>query len=350
MNTTKVGLALLISLATALVPMVGHAGDLPVVDRYAVPSTVSPEAAKALGQFYGMNASQPPMSRPADLADWDRKYALMNALATPYSRAVASALDVTVVADRIGDVPVLRLRPPNYRPGRVLVFLHGGAYTFFSAEATLMLPARVAAATGTEVISVDYTVAPRGTFHTVTDQALAVWKGLLAQGIEPADTGLFGDSAGGGLAAGSVLKMRDQGLPLPGALYLLSPWTDITGTGDTMNTLAAAEPMLNAEGLGWSADAYAPREEQKNPYVSPVYGDLAKPFPATLIQVGTREIFLSDAVRMYQAIRGGGHDAVLDIYEGMPHVFPGIVGDAPEGRTAIARAAEFFTAHLKKTN
>ena len=92
--------------------------------------------------------------------------------------------------------------------------------------------------------------------------------------------------------------------------------SDITAAGDSYATLASADPILNVTSLRWGAEAYAPLGDQKNPYVSPVYGDYSKAFPPTLIQVGTREIFLSNAVRQYQAIRGGGHEAVLDVYEG----------------------------------
>uniref|UniRef100_UPI0015753F27 alpha/beta hydrolase fold domain-containing protein n=1 Tax=Sphingomonas bacterium TaxID=1895847 RepID=UPI0015753F27 len=99
--------------------------------------------------------------------------------------------------------------------------------------------------------------------------------------------------------------------------------------------------------LGWSANAYADAADQKNPYASPVYGDYTKAFPPTLIQGGTHELLLSDFVREYQAIRGGGHEAVLDLYEGMPHVFQASVPNTPETRTALARAAAFFSLHLR---
>ena len=105
--------------------------------------------------------------------------------------------------------------------------------------------------------------------------------------------------------------------------------------------------MLDLNSSRWGANVYADPKDQKNPYASPVYGDYAKAFPPTLIQGGTREMLLSNFVRQYQAIRGGGHEAVLDLYEGMPHVFQGSLPNAPETHTAIARAAAFFKLHLK---
>jgi monoterpene epsilon-lactone hydrolase len=126
----------------------------------------------------------------------------------------------------------------------------------------------------------------------------------------------------------------------------LSPWTDLAAVGDTHATLARADPVLNRTSEARAAEAYAAVQDQRNPYASPVYGDYAKAFPPTLIQVGTREMLLSDAVREYQAIRSGGHEAVLDVYEGMPHVFQATVPTAPESRLAVARAAAFFRARL----
>ena len=112
-------------------------------------------------------------------------------------------------------------------------------------------------ASGHEVISIDYTLAPRADWHVVTDQVVAVWKAVLASGVKPESVGMMGDSAGGGLAAGSVLKMRDEHLPLPGALYLISAGADISGASDTYTTLAAADPVLSVESTSWSAEAYA---------------------------------------------------------------------------------------------
>lgn len=328
--------------------MAGAAGAAEPALRFQVPATVSPEAATGLAATYGLSARLPAPSKPLSIEDWDRQRDALEQRLMPSSKALADRLGVIVTDDAIGGVPVLRLRPANYKPnGRLLIFLHGGAYTRFSAHSRLGPPALVAAATGDEVISVDYTVAPRGNWRIVTDQVIAVWRALLAGRIAPGRIGIFGDSAGGSLAAGAVLKMRDRGLPLPGALYLMSPWSDITATGDTYQTLAGLDPTLDGESLGWSAAAYAEPKDQKNPYVSPVYGDYSKAFPPTLIQGGTREIFVSNFVREYQAIRGGGHEAVLDLYEGMPHVFQAVIPDAPEARTAIARAAAFLNAHLR---
>jgi acetyl esterase/lipase len=126
----------------------------------------------------------------------------------------------------------------------------------------------------------------------------------------------------------------------------VSPWSDLTAAGDTYETLAGSDPSLNLTSLSWSADAYAAPANQRHPYVSPVYGDYTKGFPPTLIQGGTREMFLSNFVRQYQAIRGGGNHAVLDLYEGMPHVFQSLVPGSPETQISVDRAVQFLAAHL----
>lgn len=315
--------------------------------RYSIASTVSPEAVSDLALIYAAYRQQPSPVKPVSLADWDREYARIEAIAEPNARRVAASLGVQVKADQINGVPVLRVCSSDAQPrSRKLLYLHGGRYVLLSARSSLIVPALLATRSGCEVISIDYTVAPRGNWQTIPDQILTVWRAVIANEINPASCGVVGDSAGGGLAAGSVLKMRDQGLPMPGAICLVSPWSDLTAAGDTYETLAGSDPSLNLTSLSWSADAYAAPANQRHPYVSPVYGDYTKGFPPTLIQGGTREMFLSNFVRQYQAIRGGGNHAVLDLYEGMPHVFQSLVPGSPETQISVDRAVQFLAAHL----
>ncbi len=336
----------------AQVPVVGSAQSTATttgIDRYKVPSTVSPEAAEQLNKLYARLAHVPRRERPKTLEEWDQANAQLDRIARPTSTAAADALHVTRTEDHLGGVPVLRVRPANFKPGGpVILYMHGGAFTFFSAANSLAIPAMMSSASGHEVISIDYTLAPRADWHVITDQILSVYKAVLATGVKPQSVGLMGDSAGGNLSAGSVIKMREQHLPLPGALYLIAPGVDITGAGDTYTPLAAADPVLSAETSVWSRESYVPvAADRMNPIVSPVYADYTQPFPPTMIQGGTREIVLSSSVREYQAIRAGGKEAVLDIYEGMPHVFMSLIPSAPESKIAIQRAADFFAAHLR---
>jgi acetyl esterase/lipase len=208
--------------------------------------------------------------------------------------------------------------------------------------------ALVAARTGLRVISIDYTLAPHARWPQITDQVVAVFKALQREGIPMRKIALYGDSAGGSLAAGAVLKMRDLGLKMPAALVLWSPWADITETGDTYSTLKDVEPRYTyARLLGPAAAAYADPRDQKHPYVSPVYGDFSPGFPPTLIQGGTREIFLSNFVRLYRALDSAGQPVTLDLYEGMPHVFQPALPESVESQLALKKMAAFLERHLK---
>lgn len=200
---------------------------------------------------------------------------------------------------------------------------------------------------GIRVISIDYTNPPLARSGEILNQIISVVQALLESGYSLNDIGMFGDSAGGALTLGSVLKMRDQGMGMPGALALISPWTDITQTGDTYETLKTADPILNYEfALGPASLAYAAEEDHRTPYVSPVYADYSKGFPPTLIQGGTKEIFLSNFVRLYQAMDQAGIWVKLDLYEGMWHDFQEINFDLPESVIAHRKIDFFFREHL----
>jgi epsilon-lactone hydrolase len=273
----------------------------------------------------------------------------MDAFMINITQPPLDTLHPTVTEVRLGKTPALKVEPHDGgHSAAVLIYVHGGGFTMFSARSSLAGAALMAAKTGLAVYSIDYTIAPEGKWQTVTDQVLEAYGALLAQGHTAQQIGLFADSAGGSIVAGSVLKMRDNGIAMPGALILQSPWSDVTDSGDTYRTLKAADPILSMDQLKWSADAYATPADQKNPYVSPVYGDYNKGFPPTLIQGGTREIFLSNFVRHYQAIERGGGTAVLDLYEGMPHDFQMLLAGTPESDAAYARAAAFWSSNLAK--
>lgn len=224
--------------------------------------------------------------------------------------------------------------------------MHGGGYTFLSAASSLIDSVPVAAETGLRIISVDYTRAPLAKFRQITREVIAVVEGLVQQGYPLSKIAIYGDSAGGALVAGSVLRMRHEGLGMPAAVVLWSPWSDITETGDTYHTLRDAEPFYRYEKhLKSRADAYAHPADQKHPYASPVYGDYTQGFPPTLIQGGTKEIYLSNFVRHYRAIADAGGSVKLDLYEGMWHVFQEWY-ELPESGLAIRNMKKFLNQHF----
>ena len=314
-----------------------------------VADTASPEARKYLESLPDP-ATLPAWPAPDDAAGWKRAWEAGETASEPGVEAVLKRYQPTVEKRTVGGVPVLSIEPKGWKDnGKLLVHLHGGAYTMYSARSRLTSSVPAAHATGLRVISVDYTVAPSGKWRAVTDQVLAVFDGLRKEGHELKDIAVYGESAGGGLAAGSVLKMRDGKRGMPAAVVLWSPWADITNRGDSAITMRGFDPYYVYEKhLGRAADAYVDPKEQRHPHVSPVYGDYTKGFPPTLIQGGTRELFLSHFVRLYRAIDDAGGTAVLDLYDGMPHVFPmrQELADAQETRTAMKKMAGFLKRHL----
>ena len=249
---------------------------------------------------------------------------------------------------QMAGVGVVDLRPAQYQDdGTILIHVHGGAFVQDSAHSAEPGDALMAVTTGKRIISVDYTVAPKGRWQLVTDQVIGVYKALLAEGHPARSIGLYGDSAGGDIVAASVLKLRDQGVAIPGALVLMSPATDLGLGGDTVVTLRDADPVLNRiEEIRLAFSLYADPADWKNPYVSPVYGDFSKPYPPVLLQAGTKELILSDSVRLYQAIKIAGGEAELDVYEGMTHVFQSYMAGTPEQKAAYAEIRRFWLRHL----
>lgn len=311
-----------------------------------VPTTISPQAQEAMRKLNAMDWEARRAPAPDDLADWTRRRDAQLAQQIGPGEQVAAREQVSLTDITLGGVPVLQIGPKAVAdPRRVIVYTHGGAYTMSSARGRLLAMPSLANATGMRVFSVDYTTAPAGDWQTIQSQVLAVFRALGEQGHAPKDIAVIGDSAGGGLAACTVLKLRDDGLGMPGAVVLWSPWADLSNDGDTAVTLRDADPILNYDYLlKNSAQAFTRGLDLRDPRVSPVYADFDKGFPPTLIQEGTRTIFLSTSVRLHRKLDEAGQKPVIDMYEGMPHVFQDL--PIPEAATAIRRSAEFIRSRL----
>ncbi len=318
-----------------------------ISDDFSVPTTISIEAQEAMSMFSrsALNSQSP---KANDIEGWNSFWEENEKAQEKANAEVMSTFNSTIVKMEMGGVPVLDIKPKNWiNNGKVLIYIHGGAYTLFSASSTLTSSIPVAEETGLRVISVDYTVAPNAQWKEITDQVVLVIRALLNKGYTLEEIAIFGDSAGGGLASGAVLKARDEGIGLIGAVVLWSPWSDITMTGDTYISLKETDPVLSYENvLVESAKAYASVKDQKKPYVSPVYADYKTGFPPTLIQVGSKEIFLSNAIRHYQALDGAGIDVKIDPYEGMWHVFQAFHWKIPEADIARKKMGKFLEVKL----
>ena len=234
---------------------------------------------------------------------------------------------------------------PASRPDRHLLYLHGGGYVTGSPALYRNVTWRFAEAAQARLLALDYRLAPEHPFPAALDDAVAAYRWLLQEGAEPGRVGILGDSAGGGLGLGLLLRLRDDGLPLPGAAVALSPWTDLALTGASLARNAASDPMLNFEMLPRLAEQYLAGADPRTPYASPLYGD-PRGLPPTLIHVGSDEILRDDAVRMAERLRAAGCEAEIEIWLRMPHDWHLFAAVLPEARRAVARVGDFLRQRL----
>jgi len=268
--------------------------DPPSKTYVHIPETVSQEAQAFLRTLQDP-ALMPAFPEPDDLAGWEKVRAHAEADAKAKSAPLLQRYEHTVTAESLGGVPVLDVRPKNWKDnGKVAVYTHGGAHVMNSAASMLGRAVVFAHETGLRVLSVDYTLAPLAKYNQMSDEVIRAIGALLKKGQRLADTAIYGDSSGGGLAAAVVLKMRDQGLGMPAAAVLV----------------------------------------------------ISKGFPPTLIQGGLKETLLSGFVRFYQALDAAGVPVKLDLYEGMIHNFQDRIPDAPEAILARRKIRMFLQQHL----
>jgi epsilon-lactone hydrolase len=311
-----------------------------------IPTTIS-KAAQEILKNLTMDIPTFVVPNSDDLKGWQKLNQQIGPMFMQLFQPIVDRYQPNITATKIGDVNVLDIKPKDWRDnGKVLVYLHGGGYVSLDANSTLGNAATMANSAGLRVISVDYSLAPASKWNQTTDEVVSVIQALKDQGYSLDDIAMYGDSAGGGLVAGSVLKMRDEGVGMPAALVLWSPWTGLTRVGDTFVTLRDADPFLSNDLWENMAGAYANPPDQKNPYVSPTYGNFSNGFPPTLIQGGTKEMLLSDFVRLYQALDQVNIPVKLDIYEGMPHVFQTFLQNTTESNIAISKTSDFLREYL----
>lgn len=228
----------------------------------------------------------------------------------------------------------------------VVVYFHGGGYVEGSGDEDAGIIFPVFEGVGVRGLSVDYRLAPEHPFPAAVEDAKSVFLGLLENGYEPNQIALTGDSAGGGLALAATLALKQEGKPLPGAIAVISPGIlDMKVFGDTWTTLAASDPFLPEDELLPNIVKYSGETSRDNPLMSPLYGDY-EGFPPLLIQVGTRELLLSDSVRLAREARKAGVDVTLDVWEGMWHVWHMTWPEIPEAREACMEIADFLKQHV----
>lgn len=249
--------------------------------------------------------------------------------------------DAAVTEVDAGGVPAAWIAVPGADPGRVLLYLHGGGYQIGSFRSHAELAARLGRASGRRVLLPEYRLAPEHPFPAAVDDALAVWRWLrTAQRLDASAVAVAGDSAGGGLAVAMMTVLRDGAEDLPAAAVLMSPWTDLSGSGASMTERADEDPIFVPDTLRRLAAAYLAGADPGNPLASPLFARLDG-LPPLLIQVGTAELLLSDAEELAKSAAAAGVDVTVQAGEGLPHVYPGMLG-TPEATEATDQAGAFL--------
>ena len=240
------------------------------------------------------------------------------------------------------------ITPPGVSGDITLYYLPGGGYSIGSVNTHARMVSHIAAACDGRAFTVDYRLAPENPFPAGLDDAVAGYRWLLEQGVDPARLVIGGDSAGGGLALATLQRLREAGDPLPAATVLLSPWTDLEGTGESIKTRREADPMIDPTTVPEMARSYHRDEDVRDPLVSPLHADFTG-LPPMLIQVGDAEVLLDDSTRVYRRAEEAGVDVTLKVNDEMIHVFQFFAPLLPEAVAAIERIGEFAKSHAGAT-
>ncbi|MER5549075.1 alpha/beta hydrolase [Streptomyces sp. NPDC002589] len=249
--------------------------------------------------------------------------------------------DVSAKQDELGGVPVVVVETPNLDPSAVILYLHGGAYALGSAPDSVGLAADVARRVGARAISVNYRLAPEHPFPAAVDDAVAAYRALLDHAVPASRIAFVGESAGGGLVAATLVALGQAGLPQPSSAALFSPWADLTVSGASAVGKATLDPALTPEALRTRARDYLGGQDPATPLASPIFADLTG-LPPLLIQVGSHEILLDDAIRL--TAHAAEHDIAveLQVWPQVPHVFQSFAAILDDADHALNAAATFI--------
>lgn len=289
-------------------------------------------------------------SAPSTYAEWEEFVQQRDGAANGTLQPLAAAFGVQVDQFEVEGVPIYRVQPANVDPHHAehrFLYVHGGAYVLGGGEAGVMEAVLIASRANIQVIAIDYRMPPAHPFPAAVDDAVAVYRHVL--GNRPASSiALGGTSAGGGLTLATVHKLIEDGVDVPGAIYLGTPWADLTDASDSLHTNESIDRvLLNYDGwLSAAARLYAGDHELTHRLISPVYGDFDG-FPPTYLISGTRDMLLSDTARVHRKLREAGVEADLNVYEGMSHAGYMIVANSPESERVYGELGEFLLEHLR---
>lgn len=264
-------------------------------------------------------------------------------------RYVPVADDVRRADIDLGGVGAVEVSIEGAESANVILYFHGGVYVIGSAGSTVPLASDIARRSNAKIVSVDYRLAPENPYPAAVEDARTAYEGLLSQGVDPSNIAISGESAGGGLAAALLFGLRGADMPMPSSAFLMSPYADLTLSGSTIADKKDVDPLFTEEILRMRVGDYVGEANASDPFISPVFGDL-RGLPPVLIQVGSHELLLSDAIRLAGRAAEADVAITLDVVPGVPHVFQGYAALLDEGDTALNRAAEFLKAHFAPTS
>lgn len=305
-----------------------------------LPETIS---AEARAHMVMMAAPRPLPSYPpaTDKDAWRRYIAAQAEMMSQMVAARAAQVSGKVETTSLNGVSVYHAvpnAPDEVRKRCVCMDLHGGALVFGGGESCKMMAGVTAERFGVQVYSVDYRMPPDHPYPAAVEDCLSVYRSLLAK-FDASDIVVSGSSAGGNLAAATVLRARDEGVAMPAGVVLLTPMSDLTEAGDSFETMRDLDVVLRRR-LYECGALYADGQNLKSPYISPNFADYTKGFPKTFFQTGTRDLFLSNTVLLHRAMRRAGIEADLHVWEAMPH--GGFGGQSPEDRDVTAELRRFL--------
>ncbi|MGE4239846.1 alpha/beta hydrolase [Ramlibacter sp.] len=255
------------------------------------------------------------------------------------------AADVRFDKDAIAGVPVLWTRTPQSRDDRLIVYLHGGGFTMGSAHNYRDMVSRFARAAEATAVSIEYRLAPEHPFPAGLDDVVAVYRELIRTGRPPSRIVFAGDSAGAALAVSALLRLRDEGAPLPACAVCVSPFADLTLSGASMEKNAAHDPIVQRKSAGGSVARYAQGVAPDHPLVSPIFASFER-VPPLLILAGTKESLLDDSVRLAERARSHGVDVEFETAQDMIHIWPYFAAWFPEGQAALERMGAYVGKRL----
>lgn len=255
--------------------------------------------------------------------------------------------EIEVSPVKIDNVYAEWIRSNDAAKNKAILYFHGGGYVIGSCVAHRAVVAKFVQGSGINALVFDYRLAPEHPFPAALDDSLTAYNHLLKEGYSASDIVFVGDSAGGGLCLATLLAIKDKGLPLPAAAVALSPWTDLTNSGESLITNAEVDALTWKDSWNVFSRYYAGDNDSKLPYISPLFGDLNE-LPPMLIYIGGDELLRDDSTRFAQKAKDAGVDVTLKIGEGMFHCYPACSPLFPEAKQAMEHICDFIVESLKR--